>query len=252
MLAAIRVEEKALTDPRFSILGKLMGIDKFSARGRVEMLWSHCTEIKSYYLTPTVIDTLAECDGFSEMICHSEVSLAEKTDKGIRIKGTRGRIEWLTTLRKSSAKGGEKTRAKWLAKEGPKARPTPQPTLGVPTPVLVPTPTPVNKNNNTNTLLAKARALTDPRFESFWAKWKKKIKKTEAKKAWLTNSPDDRIDEAVQKYDIFCEKNGIEFKYVMHPSTFLNSWTDWLEFDGSNGPGQLSLGERLKARGINV
>lgn len=243
MLAAIRVEEKALTDPRFAILGKLMGVSKFDARARVEILWSHCTEIKSYYLAPTVIDTLAEWDGFSELICHPDVHLGERNERGIRIKGTRGRIEWLTTLRKNSGKGGEKTKAKWLAKRGP----TDRPNEGPPTPVLTPTLAPVKKNNNT--LLAKAKALADPLFDAFYQVYPKHVKKTEAKKAWIGIKDHSQIPTAVANYKIFIEKNQIEWKFIMHPATFLNTFEEWLEWNADQCDrqgGQLSLVERLK------
>jgi hypothetical protein len=154
-MASIRLEDEARTDPRFVILGKKLGTTRFDARGRTEELWAFCTEKQTYYLTETMIDTLAEFEGFAKLIVSDEIGLADIADKGIRIKGTRGRIEWLKKLRISSKKGGEKTRAKWQAKRLAKEKPKPEPKEGalslVPVPALVLTNN-INTEENTGAL----------------------------------------------------------------------------------------------------
>jgi hypothetical protein len=245
MLAAIRVEEKALTDPRYAILGRLMGVDKFSARGRVEMLWSHCTEIKSYFLTSSVIDTLAECEGFSELICHPEVKLGEKTDSGIRIKGTRGRIEWLAKLRKSSEKGGEKTRAKWLANRGPKDRPNEGQTLGPPTPVL--TPTPVND-------LKKKKVFVLPRemiegFKTFWDAYGKKVGRAAAEKAYAARMETHSFTDIMNGLESLNRYKTASGEIRPHPATFLNNLPDYLQPDYGQ---ETSAAEKTRQRMMSV
>lgn len=108
-----------MRDPRFVILGRKLGTSRFDAVGRMAHIWAYCTDKQTYFLTPEVIDTLAEYPEFSSFICGAEVDLAEVTDRGIRIRGTRGRIEWLGRLRKNGKKGAAATKAKWKAKRRP-------------------------------------------------------------------------------------------------------------------------------------
>ena len=143
-MASVRVEDEARKDPRIVILGKRLKTTKFDALARMIEIWAYCTEKQTYFLSGGVIDACAEFEGFAEIICEPEIGLAEFTEKGIRIKGTKGRIEWLTKLRKQSKKGGQTTRAKWqakrLAKEGPNAEPKEGPLSLALAPVLAPVP----------------------------------------------------------------------------------------------------------------
>lgn len=111
-MASIRLEDEARKDPRFILLGKRLGTSKFDARARVEELWAFCTDKQTHFLSPEIIDALGEFDGLSEHICDPEVGLAEKTHEGIRIKGLKGRIEWLAELRKNAKKGGQARKKK--------------------------------------------------------------------------------------------------------------------------------------------
>lgn len=112
VMASIRLEDEARKDPRFGILGKRMGTSKFDARARMEELWAYCTEKQTYFLSAEIIDELAEFPNFSHLICEPEVSLAEACSEGIRIKGTKGRIEWIAKLRKNGKKGGRPRKTK--------------------------------------------------------------------------------------------------------------------------------------------
>lgn len=105
-MASVRIEEKARADARFKILGERLGTSRFDARARMEELWAYCTEENTYYISSPIIDALAEMKGFSELILHADVNLAVKDDRGIRIKGTKGRIEWLKKARNNGKKGG--------------------------------------------------------------------------------------------------------------------------------------------------
>lgn len=110
-MASVRVEQSAISDPRFELAAKRMGVSRHDILGRMMFIWEHCTEQQTYYLQPEVVDTIACFEGFSLIICDPIVSLAEATDKGVRIKGTKGRIEWLGRLRKGQKSGG-KSRSK--------------------------------------------------------------------------------------------------------------------------------------------
>jgi hypothetical protein len=150
-MASYRVDDEARRDPRFILLGKKLGTSRFDALARMGELWAYCTEKQTYFLSPEIIDALTEFTGFFQLLLDPEIGLAESADKGIRIKGTKGRIEWLVKLRKQSKKGGEKTKALWqakrLAKQGPTPTPEPEPKQGAlslaPVPSLAPSPVPV-------------------------------------------------------------------------------------------------------------
>jgi hypothetical protein len=146
-MAAIRIEDAARTDPRFRLLGDRLKTTRFDALARMAELWAYCTEKQTYFLTPKLIDTLAEFENFHEHILSDEIGLAEATDKGIRIRGTKGRIEWLKKLRKNSKKGGERNRANWLSKKKPGAEPNESPSSIAPVPVSSPAIAPVKKQN---------------------------------------------------------------------------------------------------------
>lgn len=153
-MASVRIERKSFNDPRFKFLAKRLGVSLFDAVGRMAFVWSYCTEHETYFITPEAIDIIAEFENFSEVICEQNIGLGEKTSKGIRIRGTRGRIEWLAKLRKNSIKGGLKTRAKWQAKEGPEGQPRGRPDEGPPT--TVPVTVTVNKNKRKKAVRATA------------------------------------------------------------------------------------------------
>ncbi len=144
-MASVRIEDEARRDPRFKILGKKIGSDRFSAIGRMIEVWAHCTERETYFLQPEIIDACADFDGFCELLLLPDVNLAEKTDQGIRIKGTQGRIEWLAAKRENGKSGGRPKKNLSETETKPKVNlevtyiePTPNPlTL---TPALVPVP----------------------------------------------------------------------------------------------------------------
>ena len=147
VMASIRLEDEARKDPRFGILGKRMGTSKFDARARMEELWAYCTEKQTYFLSAEIIDELAEFPNFSHLICEPEVSLAEACSEGIRIKGTKGRIEWIAKLRKNGKKGGRprKTKTKPEANQNETRIEPPSNPLTL-TPVLVPAPVKEKEN----------------------------------------------------------------------------------------------------------
>jgi hypothetical protein len=103
-VSAVRIETKALRDPRFAVLGKLLGTSRFDALGRVAAVWAYCTEKQARVLKSEFIDQIAEAEGFAAHLVAAE--LAESSDLGVRIKGTKGRIEWYARLKRGNSKGG--------------------------------------------------------------------------------------------------------------------------------------------------
>lgn len=164
-MACVRIEDSVWTDPRFVLLGKLMGTNKFDSIGRVSQVWSYCTDKQTYYLSETMINTLTERSDFAKLLCEKDVELAVFNEKRklFRIRGTKGRIEWLSSWRKNSEKGGAKTKANWQAKKLAKQEPEMRANEGfLITPTLTVTPTSLEKNIDPKFQLSeenKTRAL---------------------------------------------------------------------------------------------
>lgn len=103
-MASVRLEEESFADPRFDLLGVLAGFNRYEALGRMAHLWRTCTQRSTYVLDePWIVACLGK-NGVENLI---QSGLGERTDKGIRIKGTQGRIEWLETKRQAAIKGGQ-------------------------------------------------------------------------------------------------------------------------------------------------
>lgn len=99
-MAAVRIEEEAFGDGRYEHLGQLLGTSKYDALGRMTFLWRQCTQEQSHVLPESFVRVFVNPDFLVE------ARLGERVDAGIRIRGTRGRIEWLARLRKNGKKGG--------------------------------------------------------------------------------------------------------------------------------------------------
>lgn len=108
-MAAVRVESEAENDIRFHLLAKQAGLaDADHAIGKMLRLWRACTNRQSYVLSEAVVACVVDPDALVA------AELGERVDGGIRIRGTKGRIEWLGERRKASRKGGLANRAKWV------------------------------------------------------------------------------------------------------------------------------------------
>lgn len=108
-MARVNVEQYALTDPRYSVLGSLIGVDQWSALGRMLVIWNQCQERESYVLTVDIVNCMfSDVTGLAEALLKS--GLGKKHRHGIYISGTKGRIEWLAkkrvTARLNGPKGG--------------------------------------------------------------------------------------------------------------------------------------------------
>jgi hypothetical protein len=120
---AVRVETKAFSDNRIAHLGAILETSRYDALGRCCHIWEECTQRNSHILPEEVVNLIVDSNALVK------AGLGAKTKRGIRIRGTKGRIEWLAKLRKNSEKGGEATRkraeARRLAnRQGQKASPT--------------------------------------------------------------------------------------------------------------------------------
>lgn len=82
-----------------------------------------------------------------------------------------------------------------------------------------------DKHTNNN---AHAEAFAD-----FWSRYPRKVGKGKAEKSWQkeikSGTSPDQIFEALDRYQAHLKTEGTESKYVLHGSTFMNQWRDWLD-----------------------
>lgn len=106
-MARINGEAKALADVRFKALGRAIGADRWAALGRMWAVWNECQERGAYVLSAADLDLIHDdIADFSAAVVSA--GLGRKTDEGIYICGTRGRIEWLERKRNAARENGTK------------------------------------------------------------------------------------------------------------------------------------------------
>lgn len=231
MAAAVRIDASAFTDPRFKILGSLIGSDRFRAIGCMAMVWSHCTEHQARTLSAEVIDALTDVEGFSESMVRA--GLGERIEDGIRICGTKGRIEWLATKRKNARKGGEANRAKWGSKREPKGDPKGSRTGAEREPIGSTTGEPNGSPLTLALTLVPEEEKTIARFdferlyESYPRKEGKKKGLEKAKAMVKTAAEYERLRLAIEAYAAKVRRERIEEKFVKHFATFMSCWEDY-------------------------
>lgn len=113
----IRIETCVWGDDRFALLAKRANLaDVDHAIGKMARLWQKCTMEGRYTLTEEEIELVLGPNGVEALIASrlGERTRARNQQPQIRIKGTKGRIEWLEKARKNGKKGGrpKKTRSK--------------------------------------------------------------------------------------------------------------------------------------------
>ena len=107
-MARITVEQTALVDPRFELLGRLLESNRHEALGRMLLIWNACQERESYTLAAKFVSAvLGHPQGAAWLA--DECELAEWVDDAtLRIKGTEGRIEWLAKKRAAARENGSR------------------------------------------------------------------------------------------------------------------------------------------------
>ncbi len=106
-MARVNVEQKALTDPRFDLLGRFLESTRHDALGRMVLVWNECQERNSYTLPERLVGAvMGDREGARWLV---EADLAEWVDDDrVRIKGTEGRVEWLAAKRQTARANGQK------------------------------------------------------------------------------------------------------------------------------------------------
>ena len=109
-MSSVRVEADAFTDSRYAILAQGCGLaDADHARSKMERLWWQCTQERRYVLPADDVIHVLGTNAISAIV---RARLGEVVPDGIRICGTKGRIEWLEKLRKNGKKGGRPKKTK--------------------------------------------------------------------------------------------------------------------------------------------
>jgi len=111
-MSSVRIEDEAFGDRRYHRLATEAGLaDADHARGKMAVLWRQCT-IEQRHILPNqdVCDVLGP-NGVEALV---NARLGDIAEGGVRIRGTKGRIEWLKKLRDNGKKGGrpKKTKSK--------------------------------------------------------------------------------------------------------------------------------------------
>lgn len=141
MTASVRIEGEAFGDDRYEDLATIAGLaDADHARGKMARLWRQCTLEGSPVLPIAYVVRVLGSRAVDALV---GARLGEKLDEtSVRIRGTKGRIEWLQKLRDNGRfgrKGGRPRKPQnpygFEKKTPPTPTPSPSPS---PTPSLVP------------------------------------------------------------------------------------------------------------------
>ena len=139
MAASVRIDDEAFSDRRYDVLAKHLGVPNADcARGMMASIWRQCTQQQAHVLDAQLVRAILGDNGPESLVI---ARLGEVVEAGIRIYGTRGRIEWLAKLRKNARKGGVARSAKWHPKgspDGTQTRPKRDPKSSPPTTASVP------------------------------------------------------------------------------------------------------------------
>lgn len=108
-MARVNVEQQALIDHRFIVLGELLSGDRYLGLGVMVYVWNACQETASYTLTEHELIAITGKTNIASAIVDAGLGTRVKGG-GIRIRGTKGRIEWLAKSRKNGTKGGRPKR----------------------------------------------------------------------------------------------------------------------------------------------
>jgi hypothetical protein len=168
-MARISVEQKALTDSRFTQLGLALCPEGMAQSGyflhalglgAMIFVWNACQERSRHALHYVEIEALGLQLGivrgrFPEAIIMSELGTwSNRKETHVRIKGTEGRIEWLEKRREDGKKGGRPSKTLGLSTGLDKKHPGNNP----PTPTPTPTPAPTEESETTTTLVRPRRS----------------------------------------------------------------------------------------------
>jgi len=141
MAASVRIEDEAFADTRYDELAAYAGLqDADHARGKMAWLWRQCTIEQTHFLPAFVVRKHLGPDGVDALV-RARLGVAVDGDR-VRIRGTKGRIEWLQKLRENGKKGGRPPRVRAKPSGSAVAKPSGISELNPPAPAPAPAPAP--------------------------------------------------------------------------------------------------------------
>lgn len=192
-MARLTLEEQAVDDPRFKVLGTLLGAPEDFAQGfglqQALRVWRYCQQHTVYVVPAVILDALKT--GLGDAMVAA--SLASKKRDGFRIHGTKGRIEWVKKLRDGNRIRKRRSRVSHatVTRDNP----------GALTPALALTPTQEQEPETTSAPRSARPPLALDGFSRFWkaypARNGHKALKRDAQKAWRDNGLEPRADEVI-------------------------------------------------------
>ncbi len=148
-MSRVNVDAQAYLDSRFGILGRLMGWGRAEfAIGMMSRIWLECTLRETDILSEAELGCAWGCDGSAAWTALRDSKLGDTRPmvgdmKMVRIKGCKGRTDWLATKRKAGKKGGKKSRKTPEAKPDsayPESEADPKHESNTPAPAPAPAP----------------------------------------------------------------------------------------------------------------
>jgi hypothetical protein len=139
MAASVRIEDEAFSDARYAELAEYAGLaDADHARGKMAQLWRQCTLERCYSVSAFLVRQYLGSDGVNAIV---RARLGEQLpNEMVRIRGTKGRIEWLEKLRKNGRKGGRPAKYSKKPSGYPVGSPSGYSELNPPAPAPAPAP----------------------------------------------------------------------------------------------------------------
>lgn len=134
-MARVNVDQRALTDSRFTELGFHLRGEQvgqgFAAHalglGVMIHIWNECQERGSHSLSALTLFAISHQLGMGHIKLDNALVVCElgeiKKNGDIRIKGTEGRIEWLEKRREEGKKGGRPRKTIGLDRKRPRNNP---------------------------------------------------------------------------------------------------------------------------------
>lgn len=105
----VNVDSSVITDPRFKLLAKRLGISLREAIGSCLFVWMTCYERRTKTLETMEVDAAAEIDGFADALIG--VTLAHLDARGrVVLHGVEARIRFLKEQSAKGSKGGKNRR----------------------------------------------------------------------------------------------------------------------------------------------
>lgn len=112
-MARINVEQTALSDTRYKALARMLDLgDADHALGKMVRVWNECTERETYTLPCWAIEAIFDSDQAPQAVVDAELAeWVDDTMRHLRIRGTKGRIEWIGRFRNADKVRAGKVRA---------------------------------------------------------------------------------------------------------------------------------------------